>query len=307
MNKTILLVGATGDLGGRVLRYLHEDGARVRCLVRRGSAAQAKAALGRYAAEVVEVDFDRTEDIAQACRGGSVLVSTVSGLDDVVVDLQTRLLDGAVRAGVPRFIPSDFAIDYRQLRPEDNRNLALRERFRQVLDSAPIRATSILNGAFTDMLTGVAPFVLFRIRRILCWGNPEQVMDWTTIDDTARYTAKAAQDDDTPRYLFIAGDQFSARDLSDTMTEITGQRHQVLVAGGFSLFKALIGITRIFVPGKRETYPPWQGMQYMLNLYQGDAKFARLDNDRYPMKWTTARDVLGDYLSRPDAVAYRLK
>jgi hypothetical protein len=68
-----------------------------------------------------------------------------------------------------------------------------------LLDAAPIRATSILNGAFTDMLTGVAPFVVFRFRRILCRGIPEQLMDWTTIDDTARYTAKAAQDDGTPR------------------------------------------------------------------------------------------------------------
>lgn len=49
------------------------------------------------------------------------------------------------------------------------------------------------------MLTGVAPFVVFRFRRILCRGIPEQLMDWTTIDDTARYTAKAAQDDGTPR------------------------------------------------------------------------------------------------------------
>jgi hypothetical protein len=34
-------------------------------------------------------------------------------------------------------------------------------------------------------------------------------------------------------------------------------------------------------------------MQYMRNMFDGQAKHAPLDNDRYPdMRWTTARDVL---------------
>lgn len=39
-----------------------------------------------------------------------MLVSTVSGLGEAIVALQTRLLAGAVQASVARFIPSDFAI-----------------------------------------------------------------------------------------------------------------------------------------------------------------------------------------------------
>jgi hypothetical protein len=34
-------------------------------------------------------------------------------------------------------------------------------------------------------------------------------------------------------------------------------------------------------------------MQYMRNMFDGRAKLAPLDNDRYPhMRWTTVRDVL---------------
>jgi hypothetical protein len=47
-----------------MLRHLHEDRARMRCLVRRGSSREALAALHRYAAEVVEVGFDPIEQIA---------------------------------------------------------------------------------------------------------------------------------------------------------------------------------------------------------------------------------------------------
>lgn len=39
-------------------------------------------------------------------------------------------------------------------------------------------------------------------------------------------------------------------------------------------------------------------MQYMHNMYSGAPKFVSLDNGRYSMKWTRARDVLSDFLSK---------
>ncbi|HSN35142.1 MAG TPA: hypothetical protein VLT34_02220 [Arthrobacter sp.] len=54
-------------------------------------------------------------------------------------------------------------------------------------------ATSILNGAFTDMLSGQAPMIVFSRRRVLFWSA--LVLDVTTKDDTATYTAAAALDE----------------------------------------------------------------------------------------------------------------
>jgi hypothetical protein len=62
------------------------------------------------------------------------------------------------------------------------------------------------------------------------------------------------------------------------------------------MFKFFIGLTKILVPGSNELYPPWQGMQYMHNLYSGITKFQRLDNDRYPVKWTRVKDLLSRHL-----------
>jgi hypothetical protein len=46
-------------------------------------------------------------------------------------------------------------------------------------------------------------------------------------------------------------------------------------------------------PQREALYPPWQGMQYMHNMFSGMAKLERLDNDRYPgIRWTKVRDVL---------------
>lgn len=291
--QPILLAGGTGDLGGRIARALVERGAAVRALVRPGAPADKVAHLRGLGVEIAEAAFDDPEALRRACTGAACVVSALSGLREVIVDAQTRLLEAAVTAGVPRFIPSDFAIDFTALPPGSNRNLDLRREFKARVDRAPIAATSILNGAFADMLTGVAPIILFKRRRVLYWQNADQRMDFTTKDDVAAYTAAAALDPSTPRILRIAGSQVSARELAALMTDITGERFRLLRAGGLGLLGALIRIARTVAPQPDEIYPPWQGMQYMHNMYSGLGAFHSLDNGRYPeLRWTTARDVL---------------
>jgi len=294
---SIVLFGATGDLGSRVAKHLNNLDADVRYVVRKESAARLKRNLPAFSGQVIEVDDLSSSSLENACRGGSVVISTVSGLEPVVLDFQTRLIHAAAAAGVPRFIPSDFAVDYRKVPPGDNRNLNLLETFRKFADEVPeIQVTSILNGAFMDMLTGVAPFILYPINRILCWGDRNQKMDFTTIDDTALYTAHAALDNTAPRYLYISGDELSANDLAQVMTEVTGKDHRVFQPGGLGVFKGMISMTKFFSPGVNRKYPPWQGMQYMHSMYSGLCKFERLDNERYPMKFTDARTYLKRFL-----------
>jgi hypothetical protein len=120
--------------------------------------------------------------------------------------------------------------------------------------------------------------------------------DWTTIEDTAKFTAFAALDVETPRYLKIAGDQISANMLAAAMSELTGKKFKVLRPGNLSFFKLIIGFTKFMTKDTGELYPPWQGMQYMHNMYSGVAKFDKIDNDRYKMKWTTVRELLGEFL-----------
>ncbi|MBB4078172.1 hypothetical protein GGR28_000773 [Lewinella aquimaris] len=288
----IILAGATGDLGGRIGRSLLTLGAPVRALVRPGSSHRLREWETR-GAEVREVDFENLAALTEACRGGSCVVSALSGLEAVIVGVQSRLLDAAVAAGVPRFIPSDFSIDYTQLPRGTNRNLDLRKTFQYRLEAAPVRATSILNGMFTELLNGEAPFVLRRIRRVMYWGSADQPLDFTTKDDTAMFTALAVLDNTTPRFLRIAGDTLTAQGLRDVATEVTGEPYRLLTAGGTGLLSTVIDVTRLVAPKREEIYPAWQGMQYMRNMYSGRGKLHELDNDRYPdMKWTGVREVL---------------
>lgn len=293
MNKTILVAGATGNLGGRIVDALLEKGANVRAIVREETSREKIGALREKGVRIFQTDMLDKNEIASACAGVDCVVSALSGLREVIIDTQKVLLDGAVKAGVPRFIPSVFSLDFTNLVPGTNRNLDLRREFERYLDSTPIAATSIFNGAFMDLLTTKMPLILFRFKRILYWGDPSVKMDLTTMDDAAEFTARAALDETAPRHLRIAGDSVSAADLKDIVTRVTGNEFHLFRAGSIGLLNLLIKIIKFFSPAKNSLYPVWQGMQYMRDMMEGRAVLSSHDNDRYPdMQWTSVEKFL---------------
>ena len=289
----ILVAGATGDLGGRIARALRARGAAVIAPIRRGTEAGRVLALRHQGVEPVALDLDDEAAMTGACQGATCIVSALNGLEHTILGTQSVLLRAAVAAGVPRFIPSDFSLDFTRTTPGGNRNLDLRRAFHRLLDAAPIRATSILNGGFADMLAAEMPLILPRLGRVLYWNSPDQKLDFTTKDDVAAFTAEAALDDGTPRILRIAGAEASARDLARIAAEVHRRPFTPTGLGGTRTLSAMIRAARILAPGKGQVFPPWQGLQYLRDMFSGQGKLTPLDNDRYPrLSWTTLREVL---------------
>jgi uncharacterized protein YbjT (DUF2867 family) len=292
--QQIVLAGATGNLGGRIARELRQRGVAVRAIVRPGTSAERLAGLREQGVEIVEANLEARADVVQACRGASCVVSTLLGLEKVMIEAQGALLDAAVEAGVPRFIPSDYAMDFTKIAPGLNRNFDLHREFRERLTRAPIRSTAVLNGAFMNLLTGEAPLVLFKIHRVLYWGDdPEQKLDFTTMDDTAAYTAEVALDPTAPAILRIAGEQISAAGLASAASEVTGKSFRLLRGGGLGRLQKIIAITKSLTPKSNAPFPVWQGMQYLYCMFEGSGLLKPLDNQRYPnLRWTGVRTIL---------------
>jgi nucleoside-diphosphate-sugar epimerase len=283
-NRRIVLAGATGNLGGRIARALSARGAEVVALVRPGTLRETLAPVQALGARAVETDFGSVDELERACSGAACLVSALSGLRETVIGTQTALLDAAVRAGVPRFTV---------LPPGSNRNLDLRREFGTRLDTAPIQATSIFNGAFADMLTGQAPLILFKFRRVVFIGSPDVPMDFTTMDDVAAFTAAAALDPSAPRHLHVAGSRVTAREIADIAGKVRGERFRLMRAGSLGTLRGLIKVARWIAPQPDALYPPWQGMQYMHNMFSGAAADVPLDNGRYPdIRFTGVETVI---------------
>jgi uncharacterized protein YbjT (DUF2867 family) len=297
MKKIILVAGATGDLGGRIVKALVATGAQVRAVVRTSSDPEKIQKLEKMGVEVVKIDTSNLAEMTATCKDVACVVSALAGLRDVIIDAQKVLLDAAVAAGVPRFIPSDYSLDFTKFHDGENRNLDLRREFHTFLDKAPIAATTIFNGAFMDMLTDQMPLILFKQKRILYWGNIDHKMGLTTKDNIAEYTANAALEAATPRFLRIAGDLISPKEVRKVMEELTNTPHSFFRPGGPGLLSTIIKIARFMAPAKNELYPAWQGMQYMRNMIDDRSNLVTIDNNRYPnMRWTTVKDMLKVHL-----------
>jgi len=293
MSELIMVAGATGDLGTRIIKSLLKKNASVVALVRKGTDPEKLDQLTKPGIGIIQADYTDVQELAKACAGVSCVVSALQGLRDVIVDAQTSLLNAAVSAGVPRFIPSDFSTDFTKLVPGDNRNFDLRREFQKILEQAPISGTSIFNGAFANILTYNIPVLDFKNKTVGYWGeNPDWKLDFTTMDDTASFTAEAAIDATTPRFLRIASFQISPNDLVRLTGEVLGTEFTLKNMGTVEAFAAYNRQQRAAHPeGENEIYPKWQSAQYLQSMFT--TQHESLDNDRYPeLTWSTAKEVL---------------
>ncbi len=288
MKKSILVAGATGNLGNRICRELIKRDAAVSAIVRTSTDTEKIEVLKKMGVNVLEVDVNNINEIAKACADVDCIVSALAGLGEVIVDLQKRILDGAIKAGVTRFIPSDFCTDYDDLVPGENRNFDLRKDFKKYLDSTPIKASSIFNGAFADILKYNTPVLNLKDKSIGYWGEKaDWKLDFTTMDDTAAFTAEVALDDDAPRDLQIASFQVSPNMIWAEVKEATGQEFKIHQLSSLEDFAQFIKKQRADNPaGENELYAKWQQSQYMYSMFTTHHR--QLDNERYKnINWTT--------------------
>lgn len=292
MAEKVVVAGGTGNLGQRIVAALIQRGVAVIVLARKGADAQKLQKLTEMGAQVVIVNWVDAADIAKACAGAACVISVLAGLRDVIVDGQSVLLQGAMTAGVKRFIPSDFSIDYRSLLPGENRNFDLRREFYEKIERAPIQATRIFNGAFAEILTYGIPLFDFKTKSIGYWEDPDWKMDFTAMDDVAAFTSAAALDASAPRTLHIAGFQVSANDLLTFSAEAFGQPYKLVRMGSLEDLRTYNKQQRAAHPeGERELYARWQQSQYIQSMFS--THHTSLDNSRYPrIHWKTVADII---------------
>ena len=301
-DRPVLIVGATGMLGSQIANELLNAGATLRTIVRpggyEGEKADAVNALRRRGLETFEADLSEPDTLVPALEGVDTVVSALQGLGAVIVDAQVRLLRAAEKAGVRRMIPSDFSVDLFNVPPGENRNFDLRRTFAALLDGSKVKGTSILNGAFTDMLTMGYPVIHANEGVFDIWGDGQQPLDFTSVADTARYTAAAVMEVDTPRALRFAADSLTLHELHDRCETWLGKSLEKRSRGSIADLADEVRRQMAENPGDPDSgFPVWQGLQYLHNMVSGQAKLHPLDNERYPH--VEAEDV-ASFLSHSD-------
>ena len=116
-----------------------------------------------------------------------------------------------------------------------------------------------------------------------------------TVPEGLNFTAAAALDDTTPRYLRVAGEVASIRGVQAAASQALGKPFKLLRVGSLGVLATMINVTRTLMPAPNDVFPPWQGMQYMHNMLSGQAKLNPLDTARYPdIRYTQIRELLAE-------------
>ncbi|KAJ5504571.1 hypothetical protein N7463_007445 [Penicillium fimorum] len=294
----VVVAGATGGLGQLVAMALIKRDVAVKALVRPNTDPSRTEKLRHAGVTIASVDLSTVPALTHELNGAICVVSTLQGLKDVIHDVQSKLLEASVAAKVPRFIPSDFSLDFTKTKAGSNRNLDLRREFHAKLKKSGIKWTSILNGGFMDLMVGESPMINHKSRKVAYIEQATQLLDFTTMVDTAAYTAAVAIDPNpAPNFLRIASDTVNVNDIAQAQTNVEGVQYKPLWMGTVDTMEFMIRAMRLF-GGENEIFPAWQGMQYMANMFSGAGKLVPLDNNRYPdLTWTKIEDFFREHKS----------
>jgi uncharacterized protein YbjT (DUF2867 family) len=262
----VLLVGATGDLGGRTLRELLARRKRVRALVRPGSDVT------RFPTEGVEVvrgDMLDPASLAPAMAGVSAVISSAIGYsqrrkgDSLRTDFEgnRNLVDAAKKAGVPRFVfLSILACD----QAPDVPHFWAKKVTEDYLQQQGVPFVALRPGAFLGAPSGrYREWMLAGLQRgqVLGMTQGDVRMTYIAPDEVARSLAMAV---DAPPAMGQRIDLGSDRPLSgQELTDLVGRllhrpmRMRTMVGGGMrfaALFsrgiRGMLEMTRFFQTGK---------------------------------------------------------
>ncbi len=279
----VLMVGATGMLGGRIAaQLLILPQVQLRLLVRPEPPLDAgkEAALdGLIAAgaQVVAGDLADPDSLVTATTGVDVVVSAIQGGRDVVVNGQVALARAAADNGVRRILPSDFALDIFKAPPGEHASFDLRRDADEIIAGTGIQAVHILNGALMDGF--VDAFFDHEARTATFWGSGEETFDATTVEDTARYTARAAMDPAVPVGKFaVAGEQLSFGRMVNAVEAATGRSYTRRSLGTIDDLRQAIEDIRQSDPDPMARVM----LAYQLFMLTGVTALENLQNGRYP-------------------------
>lgn len=285
-NKLVVIAGGTGKLGRLLIRSLlaHPD-VRLRILVRDPGRPEV-ASLSHERAELFPIDVATASEAerAAAVSGAWAVVSTLQGGPEVIIDAQLALLRAARAAGARRFIPSDYSYDVFALPPGININSdwrrTLGERARsEVTDSFEV--VHVLQGIFTDRTVLEFLGALDAEQGVLrYWGDGRTPIDWTTWEDTARFTAAAALDERRlPERLGVVGERMDMLTFADTWEAV---HKKTMVRQCLGSLDELERETLRRQAAEPQNVMAWLPLMYARGMYGGQALIGTTHNALFP-------------------------
>jgi NADH dehydrogenase len=220
----ILVVGATGQLGGRVARALLDSDRAVRVLVRDGSS------FDDARAETVRGDLKDPDSLHRACAGVDVVVTTANAIaprqaEDTIETVDRlgnrNLITAATSEGVRHFVfvsvlgaSADHTLPFVQAKGETE----------QALRESGLSWTILQPDPFMDVWF---PFIIgpaLQGGAVTLVGEGKQRHSMVAMQDVVGYAVAAVEHKEAAnRVLAIGGEPVTWRDVVDTFVEALGR------------------------------------------------------------------------------------
>jgi uncharacterized protein YbjT (DUF2867 family) len=233
VGEVFLIVGATGELGGRIVRLLRANGHDVRCLVRDGSDDLGLRAVG---ATVVRGDLTDPPSLRVACEGVGTVIATAAAIARILAGARTptiretdeigmlALVDAAESAAVQRFVYITGPDLDANLGPMDRAKLAVEKR----LGTSSMRTVIVRSDAFQEI--HLAPIGRFDMAagKVSVIGHGDSRRRWIATDDVAALMAAVAVEADPPAMLTVGGPEAKTKNEAIALAEqLTGRKMKV--------------------------------------------------------------------------------
>jgi uncharacterized protein YbjT (DUF2867 family) len=294
----ILVAGATGLLGTEICKRLCARGLPTRALVRPGSPREAT--IRTMGATVVHGDLKDPASIENACRGASVVITTVNSmlarrrgdsLESVDRDGSLTLLRVATAARVEQFVFTSVSPRL----PANNPFIQYKRDVESAVRTSSLRWTILQPAAFMEVHTGPPAGWDFRAGRARFVGSGQAPIGFVSIRDVAAFAVAA-----------VGNPACFARDLHITGPESLTTLEAIAIAERvtgrtFRSQRIPTGVLRVLRVALRPFKPHLASLMAMgIGLEEGEPVVMKALFDELGIKPTTFEDYVRGAIAAQD-------
>jgi len=229
----ILVVGATGLLGGEICRLLAQGGTPVRALVRGTADLDRVAHLKGLGADLVRGDLKDRRSLDAACRGANAVISTASStrsrqegdsIESVDRQGQLSLVDAAAAAGVKHVVLISFPSVQADF-PLQSAKRAVEGRLRE----SGMGYTILQPTFFTEVWLSPALGFDAPNAKAQIYGGGQNRISWISFQDVARFAVAALDNPQAKNAVIELGgpEALSPLDVVRLAEQVTRKRFDV--------------------------------------------------------------------------------
>ncbi|KAI1183305.1 NAD(P)-binding protein [Nemania serpens] len=298
--KNVLLIGATGFIGGFVLEAFEKDGSFNLALLQRASS---KSQLPEHLKIITIADSYPTEALLAAFQGQDVVVNCIAGLS---VGDQFRMIDAAIAAKVQRYIPSEFGLNNmnpaaQALNPVFGVKGEIQRYLRARSDEGLVEWMSVTNGIWLEwaVQNGFMGWH-FREKRFALWGDGTGYFSCTTVPNSAAGLVRALRmrEETKNRNIFLSDFATTQKQLLEAIERIEGVRYAVESIDGEKVIAEKQDEVRRGIESAASIYPLIEG-GFATGRYGGhleEEPGAVIMNERLGLPKKTLDEVVAEAL-----------